>query len=226
MSELLPPVTAPAGERLPFILQRLRQAHPDAHCALNYDNPLQLLVATILSAQCTDERVNQVTPVLFARYPDASALAAANRAALEEVVRSTGFYRQKARYIQETAHLLVTQHGEQVPDEMAALLMLPGVARKTANVVLGEIYGKAEGVVVDTHVKRLSQRLGLTTATTPEKIEQDLMALLPRSAWIEISHLLIFHGRRICAARRPDCAHCPLLALCPAGAANTTPPAP
>lgn len=226
MSELLPAVTAPAGERLPFILQRLRQAHPDAHCALNYDSPLHLLVATILSAQCTDERVNQVTPVLFARYPDAPALAAADRAALEEVVRSTGFYRQKARYIQETAHLLVTQHGEQVPDEMAALLKLPGVARKTANVVLGEIYGKAEGVVVDTHVKRLSQRLGLTTATTPEKIEQDLMALLPRSAWIEISHLLIFHGRRICAARRPDCAHCPLLALCPAGVANTAPPTP
>lgn len=226
MSELLPAVTAPAGERLPFILQRLRQAHPDAHCALNYDSPLHLLVATILSAQCTDERVNQVTPVLFARYPDAPALAAADRAALEEVVRSTGFYRQKARYIQETAHLLVTQHGEQVPDEMAALLKLPGVARKTANVVLGEIYGKAEGVVVDTHVKRLSQRLGLTTATTPEKIEQDLMALLPRSAWIEISHLLIFHGRRICDARRPDCAHCPLLALCPAGVANTAPPTP
>ncbi len=206
---------APAAVRLPEIMARLRRAHPDAHCALDYETPLQLLVATILSAQCTDERVNQVTPPLFETYPDAAAFAAADRAELEEAIRSTGFFRQKARYIQESAQRLLDEHGGEVPDELDDLLELTGVARKTANVVLGEIYGIAEGVVVDTHVKRLSQRLGLTAETTPKKIERDLMELVPRDEWIEIAHLFIFHGRRVCNARKPDCPNCTLNDLCP-----------
>jgi endonuclease-3 len=196
-------------------VRRLRETHPDAHCALNYETPLQLLVATILSAQCTDVRVNMVTPALFEQFPDVEALAAADREALEEAIRSTGFYRQKARYIQETAQRLLDEHGGKVPDSMEELLQLTGVARKTANVVLGEIFGKAEGVVVDTHVKRLSQRLAFTEESSPEKVERDLMALLPRELWIEISHLLIFHGRRICEARTPKCGECPVADLCP-----------
>lgn len=207
--------SASAGERIPEIIARLRQAHPDACCALTHENPLQLLVATILSAQCTDERVNQVTPALFARYPTAEALAGADRTELEELVRSTGFYRQKARYIQEASQTIVHRHGGQVPDDMDELLALSGVARKTANVVLGVGFGIGEGVVVDTHVKRLSQRLGLTSETDPVKIERDLMTLVPQSDWIDISHLLIFHGRRVCSARRPDCAGCILRDLCP-----------
>ncbi|MDX1663384.1 MAG: endonuclease III [Candidatus Promineifilaceae bacterium] len=206
---------APAEARLPEILARLRAAHPDAHCALNYETPFELLVATILSAQCTDERVNQVTPALFARYPDATAMAAAERDELEQLVRPTGFFRQKARYIQESARRLLDEYGGEVPADLAALLTLTGVARKTANVVLGEIFGVAEGVVVDTHVKRLSQRLGLTEETSATKIERDLMALLPRESWIEISHLLIFHGRRVCDARTPECGVCTLSGLCP-----------
>lgn len=206
---------APAAARLPEIIARLRRAHPDAHCALHYETPLQLLVATILSAQCTDERVNQVTPDLFEQYPDVAAFAAADREDLEEAVRSTGFFRQKARYIQESAQRLLEEHGGEVPDDLDALLQLTGVARKTANVVLGEIYGVAEGVVVDTHVKRLSQRLGLTAETTPAKIERDLMELVPREEWIDIAHLLIFHGRRVCDARNPDCPDCTLNDLCP-----------
>ena len=207
---------APAAARLPAIMRRLRRAHPDAHCALHYETPLQLLVATILSAQCTDERVNQVTPELFAHYPNAAVFAASDRAELEEMIRSTGFFRQKARYIQETCQRLVQEHGGEVPGDLEALLQLTGVARKTANVVLGEIFGIAEGVVVDTHVKRLSQRLGLTEAETAAKIEVDLMELVPRSQWIEIAHLLIFHGRRVCSARNPQCASCVLNDLCPA----------
>ncbi|MDT8306847.1 MAG: endonuclease III [Anaerolineae bacterium] len=206
---------APAADRLDTIVERLRAAHPDAHCALDYQTPWQLLVATILSAQTTDERVNQVTPALFARYPDTAAMAAADRNELEELIRPTGFFRQKARYIHETSQRLVAEHDGQVPGDLQALLQMSGVARKTANVVLGEIFNVAEGVVVDTHVKRLAQRLGLVQATTAEKIEEELMELLPRELWIEISHLLIFHGRRICAARKPDCANCPLLDLCP-----------
>lgn len=206
---------APAEERWPEIVRRLRQAHPDAHCALDYETPLQLLVATILSAQCTDERVNQVTPELFRRYPDVQALAAANRQELEEIIYSTGFYRQKARFIQEASQRLLRDFDGEVPGSLEQLLTLTGVARKTANVVMGEIFGVAEGVVVDTHVKRLSQRLGLSAEKTPEKIERDLMALLPREFWIEISHLLVFHGRRICTARKPDCAGCPVNDICP-----------
>lgn len=197
------------------VIDRLRAAHPDARCELNYTTPHELLVATILSAQCTDERVNQVTPALFARYPTPQAFAAAERGELEEAVRPTGFYRQKARYIHEASRIIVHAHGGGVPDNMHDLLELPGVARKTANVVLGEVYGKAEGITVDTHVKRLAQRLGLTTAVNPERIERELIKLIPRASWIEIAHLLIFHGRRICSARKPDCPHCPLNDICP-----------
>lgn len=202
-------------ERVGEILNRLRQVHPDAHCALDYKTPIQLLAATILSAQCTDERVNMVTPSLFARYPTAADLAAADQDELEAVIRSTGFYRRKALYIRRASQAIVSRHGSDVPGDMDSLLQLPGVARKTANVVLGEIYGVAEGITVDTHVRRLAGRLGLTTATDPEKVERDLMAVTPRENWIEISHLLIFHGRRICRARRPDCAACPLNDICP-----------
>ncbi len=197
------------------IIARLRAAYPDAHCALAYETPLQLLVAVILSAQCTDERVNMTTPALFARYPTAEALAAADPVELEELVRSTGFYHQKARYIRETAARLLAEYGGVVPPEMDALLTLPGVARKTANVVRGEIYALADGITVDTHVKRLAARLGLTTATDPVKVERDLMAVIPRESWIEIAHLLIWHGRRVCAARKPNCPACPLNDICP-----------
>jgi endonuclease III len=205
-----------AEDRIGPIIERLRRAHPDAHCALEHRTPLQLLIATILSAQCTDERVNQVTPALFERYPTAAALANADREELEAMIRSTGFFRNKAASIQETCRILVDEYGGDVPAEMEKLLKLRGVARKTANVVLGNVFGIAEGVVVDTHVKRLSQRLGLSAASTPEKIERDLMALVPRSEWIDISHLLIFHGRRVCDARKPACSACSLNDLCPA----------
>ena len=206
----------PSPDYVQTILQRLQAAHPDAHCELNYETPLQLLVATILSAQCTDVRVNQVTPQLFITYPDVTALAAANRAELEEIIRPTGFFRQKAEFIQSTAVSLLQDHGGEVPDEMAKLTQLKGVARKTANVVLGEIYGKADGVTVDTHVKRIAYKLGLTsTDKDPVKVERELMEIIPREQWINISHLLIFHGRRICFARRPDCPNCPLNDICP-----------
>jgi len=176
------------------VIARLRRAHPDAHCALDYETPLQLLAAVILSAQCTDERVNLTTPALFARYPTAEALAAADPAELEAIVRPTGFYRNKARFLRQAAARLLAEYGGEVPPQMDALLSLPGVARKTANVVRGEIYGLADGITVDTHVKRLSARLGLTTKTDPVKVERDLMAVIPRESWIEIAHLLIWHG--------------------------------
>ena len=206
----------PSPEYVQTVLQRLKIAHPDAHCELNYETPLQLLVATILSAQCTDVRVNQVTPALFSKYPDVTALAAADRTELEETIRSTGFFRQKADFIQETAVSLLQNFGGEVPDEMDDLTQLKGVARKTANVVLGEIYGKAEGITVDTHVKRIAHKLGLTSDNKdPVKVERELMAIIPHEQWIDISHLLIFHGRRICIARRPDCPNCTLNDICP-----------
>ncbi len=205
----------PAAVRMPEILRLLHAEYPDAHCELDFTNPLELLVATILSAQCTDERVNQVTPALFARYPDARALAEADTAELEEMIRSTGFYRNKAKNIQSAARRLVEVYDGQVPADMDELLTLGGVARKTANVVLGNAFGIAEGVVVDTHVKRLATRLGLTTESAPEKIERDLMALAPREEWIMLSHLLIFHGRRVCFARKPNCPGCAINHLCP-----------
>jgi endonuclease-3 len=207
--------TSPAHDRLPAIIGQLRLLHPDAACALNYENPLQLLVATILSAQCTDERVNKVTPVLFARYPTAQALAEADREELEQIIHSTGFYRNKAKNVQEACRRIVAAYGGEVPSTMADLLSLAGVARKTANVVLGNCFQIADGIVVDTHVKRLSERLGLTAQTDPEKIERDLMLLAPQDEWIDLSHLLIFHGRRVCDARKPRCGECPLSHLCP-----------
>lgn len=197
------------------VLARLRAAYPDARCELNYETAHQLLVATILSAQCTDERVNQVTPALFQQYPAVTDFAAADRAELEEAIRSTGFFRQKARFIQEASQRIVHEYGGEVPDQMDDLLTLTGVARKTANVVLGEIYGVADGITVDTHVKRLANRLGLTEVSDPVKVERELMAIVPEKSWIEISHLLIFHGRRICKARRPLCGECPLNDICP-----------
>ena len=206
---------SPTPEYVTEVIARLRAAHPDAHCALDYETPLQLLAAVILSAQCTDERVNLTTPALFARYPTAEALAAADPTELEAIVRPTGFYRNKARFLRQAAARLLAEYNGEVPPEMDALLSLPGVARKTANVVRGEIYGLADGITVDTHVKRLSARLGLTAETDPVKVERDLMALIPRESWIEIAHLLIWHGRRLCTARKPNCPACPLNDICP-----------
>jgi endonuclease-3 len=203
------------SERLAEIIRRLERIYPAPRCALDHRNPLELLVATILSAQCTDERVNRVTPELFRRYPDAAALAAASQAELEAVIRPTGFFRNKASSIRGCCRLLVERHGGAVPRTMDALTALPGVARKTANVVLGNAFGIAAGVVVDTHVRRVAFRLGLTGATQPEKIERDLMALAPAAHWINLSHWLIFHGRNTCRARRPACDGCPLTDLCP-----------
>ena len=197
------------------IIRRLHLEHPDAHCALDHRNAYELLVATILSAQCTDERVNQVTPSLFARYPDARALAAAEQDELEQMIRPTGFFRNKAKSLLGMARAVVERHGGEVPRTMETLHDLPGVGRKTANVVLGNAFGIDEGVVVDTHVRRVSQRLGLTKHEDPEKIEQDLMDLVPREEWTDFSHLLIFHGRRICVARKPKQDVCTLCELCP-----------
>ncbi len=200
---------------VPTLLKRLHTAYPHPECALTHDSPLQLTVATILSAQCTDARVNKVTPALFQRYKTAKDFAESKPAELESLIRSTGFYRNKAKSIRGMAKLVVEKYGGHVPQLMSELLELPGVARKTANVVLGVAYKKAEGVVVDTHVTRLSHRLGLTRETTPEKIEKDLMKIIPQSDWIWFSHAIIHHGRRICKARNPDCPNCPLLKLCP-----------
>ena len=197
------------------ILRRLRAAYPDVHCALRHENPLQLLVATILSAQCTDARVNLVTPALFKRYREAANFADAAPAELESLIRSTGFFRNKARSIRNCCQSIAEKHGGKVPGTLSELITLDGIGRKTANVVLGVAYGKTEGIVVDTHVIRLSRRLGLTRQTTPEKIEQALMKVVPRRDWIDFSHLLIWHGRKRCDARRPDCIHCEIADLCP-----------
>ena len=202
------------------ILERLQVLYPDACCSLDYDTPVQLLVATILSAQCTDERVNKVTPTLFERFPDAESLAGAEREELEQLVRSTGFYRNKAKNIQGACHQIVTQFGGQLPQTMEELLTLPGVARKTANVVLAHAFGVNAGVTVDTHVKRLSNRLGLTTYQDPGKIERDLMQLLPQPDWENWSIRLIYHGRAVCNARKPACDRCSLSDLCPTGNSN------
>lgn len=208
-------VSADVKRRAQQITRKLRQAYPDATCALHFQTPLQLLVATILSAQCTDQRVNQVTPALFARWPDAEALAAAPLPALERAIQSTGFFRNKAKSVHGAATRIADEHGGEVPRTMEALVKLPGVGRKTANVVLGTAYGIASGVVVDTHVARVSHRLGLTGHKQPEKIEQDLMRLLPRGQWIDFSHRVIQHGRKICLARKPKCPECVLNELCP-----------
>ena len=197
------------------ILILLKRMYPDATCSLDYETTVQLLVATILSAQCTDERVNKVTPALFERFPDAPALASANREELENLIRSTGFYRNKAKNIQGACQLIVSEFDGEVPKQMEQLLKLPGVARKTANVVLAHGYGIIVGVTVDTHVKRISQRLGLTKQTDPVRIEKDLMRILPQPDWENFSIRIIYHGRAVCKARKPACEICQLAHLCP-----------
>jgi endonuclease-3 len=196
------------------IVRRLASAYPDARCALDFRNPFELLVATILSAQCTDKKVNEVTPALFARYPTPEALAAAPAAAVEGMIRPTGFYRQKARALQASAHDLASRFGGRVPRTMEELLTLHGVARKTANVVLGNAFG-VPGLTVDTHMRRVNGRLGLTTHDDPVKIERDLMELIPEREWTAYSHRIIHHGRVCCEARRPRCEECPVAADCP-----------
>lgn len=200
--------------RATTIRRRLTALYPEVRCALDYETPLQLLVATILSAQCTDARVNLVTPALFQRYPDAAAFAAARPKELQQAIQSTGFFRNKARNIQKCCAVLVERHGGQVPNTLDELVPLPGVGRKTANVVLGHAFG-VPGITVDTHCGRLSRRMGLTTHTDPVKVERDLMALIPRKDWTTFSDRLIVHGRRVCHARKPDCAGCVLRRICP-----------
>lgn len=197
------------------VLRVLLREYPDAHCELDHRNPFELLCATILSAQCTDARVNMVTPALFARYPDARALANARQEDVEAIVQSTGFYRSKAKNLIAMAGALVDRHGGEVPRTIAELTALAGVGRKTANVILGNAFGINEGIVVDTHVQRLSRRLGLTREADPVAIEQALMPLFPREYWAMLSHLLIWHGRRVCDARNPRCGECPLRDHCP-----------
>ena len=192
----------------------LAEAYPEARCELDFSNPLQLLVATVLSAQCTDKRVNQVTPKLFGRYPDAAAYAAARREDIEAIIQPTGFFRAKAASIQGIAQALCDRYGGEVPDRLADLVTLPGVGRKTANVVLGNAFG-TPGITVDTHVGRLARRLGWTTYDDPDKVETDLMTLFPRAEWTDLSHRLIWHGRRCCHARRPACGACPVARWCP-----------
>jgi endonuclease III len=206
--------TAAARARAARILDLLEEAHPEATCALRYRNPFELVVATILSAQCTDERVNMVTPELFRRFPTAAALAKAGPAELEALIRSTGFFRAKSRSLLGCAQALVERHRGEVPRRLDELVKLPGIGRKTANVVLGHAYDVAEGVAVDTHVLRVGNRLGLARGDDPIAVEQQLMALIPQERWTRTTDLLIFHGRKICDARRPDCGHCPVFALC------------
>lgn len=201
--------------RAKLIFKRLARAYPDAKCALDHRNAFELLCATILSAQCTDARVNLVTPTLFARYPTPEALAAASPVDVEEIIRSAGFFRNKTKSLIGMAQALVGNHGGEVPRSMEQLRPLPGVGRKTANVILGNAYGINEGVTVDTHVGRVSRRLGLTRHDDPVKIELDLMPLYPRKDWALLSHLFIFHGRRMCIARRPKCEECVLNDICP-----------
>jgi endonuclease III len=196
------------------ILRLLKKQYPDAKCALNYENPLQLLIATVLSAQCTDVRVNIVTPALFERYPNAEAFAQAESRELESAIQSTGFFRNKARNIRECCKQIVAEHGGQVPGTMEQLVHLPGIGRKTANVILGNAFD-VPGITVDTHVSRVSHRLGLTKHTNAEKIERDLMEVIPKKEWTMFSHRMIYHGRQICLARKPKCDVCVLNKICP-----------
>jgi endonuclease-3 len=202
--------------RVEDILLNLSRLYPNITCGLIYNNPLELLVAVILSAQCTDVRVNKITPALFENFPDVTAFAQADRSQLETAIQSTGFFRNKAKNIQLCCQQLLLQHAGLIPRSLLELVQLPGIGRKTANVILGEIYG-LQGVVVDTHVKRISRLLALTESEDPVKIEQDLMKVVPQMSWNLFSHLLIYHGRNLCPARRPWCAHCPLFYLCPGG---------
>ncbi len=205
----------PTPERAAEIYKRLAEHYPDAHCALDFKTPFQLLVATILSAQCTDKRVNMVTPALFKKYRTPAAMSEAQPEELEEIIKSTGFFRNKTKSLLAMSRAVAEQHGGRIPDTMEELVELPGVGRKTANVVLGNAYDKNEGVVVDTHVGRVSARLGLTKETDPVKVERDLAKLFPREHWTMLAHLLIQHGREICEARRPKCEICFLNDICP-----------
>ncbi|MDP2914376.1 MAG: endonuclease III [Candidatus Aminicenantes bacterium] len=204
-----------AKDRIVRIIRILEKEYPESRTALRFETPLQILVATILSAQCTDERVNKLTPALFKKYPDAAAFAAADRTELELDIRPTGFFRNKAKSIIGAASKIVADFGGRVPDTMAELVTLPGVARKTANIVLSSAYGKAEGIAVDVHVKRLSGQLGLSRQKNPEKIEQDLLKIVPKADWLDFNYLLVNHGRRICQARKLKCPECKLAKLCP-----------
>ena len=203
------------------VLRRLRERYPNAECALRHENPWQLLCATVLSAQCTDARVNMVTPHLFARFPNPAALAAADPAEVEKIIQSTGFFRQKTKSLIALSQDIVAKYGGEVPETMEELTSLRGVGRKTANVLIGVAFG-GEGVVVDTHVRRISNRLGWTRNQDPDKIEQDLMALHPRKDWTPLAHILIHHGRTLCMARNPLCPQCPVLELCPEGIRRTS----
>lgn len=203
-----------APERVNAILKGLDEAYPDAVCALNHRSPWELLVATILSAQCTDVRVNMVTPALFKRFPTPAAMSKATLPELEELIRTTGFYRHKAKSLQGAAQAVVERFGGKVPQTLDELITIPGAARKTANVVLGVSFGKAEGVVVDTHVFRISRRLELAKGDTPQEVERELMRVLPRDRWISFSHQIIHHGRKVCEARKPKCDQCNLEQLC------------
>jgi endonuclease-3 len=211
----LKPTMAPAKDRIGKIIRILRRGYPGSRTALGFESPLQILVATILAAQCTDERVNQITPALFRKYPTAAAFAAADRAELEAEIRPTGFFRNKAKNIIGAARKIAEEFGDQVPSNMADLITLPGVARKTANIVLSSGYGIAEGIAVDTHVKRLSGRLGLSRQGDPEKIEKDLLRLVPKKDWLDFNYMLVNHGRKTCQARKPRCPDCALRHLCP-----------
>lgn len=218
MEQVSPAYSGPqpgSPEQVQGILAELRRLYPDAKCSLDFTNPLELLVATQLSAQCTDERVNIVTKDLFRKYHTADDYAAASQEEMERDVKSTGFYRNKAKNLRAMAQRLVTAYGGEVPSAMADLLTLPGVARKTANVVQGNAFGIVEGIVVDTHVGRLVRRFGWTTSQDPVRVEQELMHIVPQSDWLDLSHLLIFHGRALCQARKPLCDRCPLVPLCP-----------
>ncbi|HEX8995055.1 MAG TPA: endonuclease III, partial [Ktedonobacterales bacterium] len=209
--------TAAQREHAESIVAELRRLYPDARCSLDFTTPLELLVATILSAQCTDERVNQVTKSLFQKYHSAQDYADANPETLEQDIKQTGFYRNKAKHLREAGQMIVERYGGELPRTMDELIALPGVARKTANVVMGNAFDIVEGVVVDTHVGRLARRLGLTDSEDPVKVEQDLMALLPQRDWLDLSHMLIMHGRAVCQARKPLCDQCTLVSLCPTG---------
>jgi endonuclease-3 len=211
----MPRKKKPTPEYAAEIHRRLVKHYPDAHCALDYSSPFQLLVATILSAQCTDKRVNMVTPALFKKYKTPRAMSVANPEELEDMIKSTGFFRNKAKSLLGMSAAVTEQHGGKIPDQMDDLVKLPGVGRKTANVVLGNAFNKNEGVVVDTHVTRVSGRLGLTSNVDAVKIEQDLVKLFPRDSWTMLSHLFIEHGRQICDARKPKCEECFLNDLCP-----------
>jgi len=213
----------PKKQRAVEALSRLKQLYPDATCSLDYETPVQLLIATILSAQCTDERVNMVTPALFDRFPDAHAMAEGDLAEIEQLVKSTGFYRNKAKNIQNACRKIVTDFGGELPQTMEELTSLPGAARKTANVVLAHAFGINAGVTVDTHVKRLSHRMGFTKHTDPKKVEQDLMKLIPQADWENWSIRLIYHGRAVCNARKPDCDRCQLVDLCTSAKITSVP---